>query len=36
MNEQVKEKLAWAGVIGLVIKMKSTVIVKEEGAWARL
>ncbi len=36
MNEQVKEKLAWAGVIGLVIETKSAVIVEEEGAWARL
>jgi len=36
MNEQVKEKLTWAGVIRLVIEMKSMVIVEQEGALAGL
>jgi len=33
MNEQVKGKLTWAGVIRLIIKTKSMVIVEQEGAW---
>ena len=36
MNEQVKGKLTWAGVIRLIIKTKSAVIVEQEGAWGRI